>query len=98
VNARPYPEFTNFYECYLHPDWGVDDATFDDVVRRFLAAEGERSAGRLLRELRSLKATEPSDSDVEQALGPWTSFDPAVEGRGPREWVDHFVSVLAAAL
>jgi hypothetical protein len=97
VDVDRFPEFADFYAAYFHEDWRLDDATSDDVVRRYMSVDGQ-AAGQLLLELRLLTTTDPSDDDLEQALGPWTSFDPRSEGRRAREWIDHLILVLSQPL
>lgn len=94
MDAGRYPEFADFYAAWLHQDWKLEDPTTDEVLRLYMRTDAE-AADRLLRELRLLAAGEPSDEDVEQALGPWTSYDPRSEGRHPRQWIDPMISVLS---
>jgi hypothetical protein len=97
MDAAKFPWFANLYGCYFHQDWLLDDATSDDVLRRYTESQPPNEVAALKEEMKGLIATNPSESDLDRDLGPFVAFRPANDGLTIREWVEHLLVVLGDA-
>ena len=86
--------FGDFYSCYLHQDWQSEDPDPDGAIRAFKTSEGPVKSEALVDEMRRLLATDPSEADLEEALGPFGTLRPQDLEVTIRQWVEHLISVL----
>lgn len=94
MDAGRFPTFGHFYAAYLHEDWRLENLDPDGAIRAFKSSEGSAKAVALRDEMNSLLATDPSEADLEEALGPFGTFRPQDVEVTIRQWVEHLVIVL----
>ena len=97
MDAGRYPEFAHLSWAYFHQDWMLDDDIPDAVVRRFMQDEPPGAVERLDAELRSVPRDCSTESDVEQALGPFLGYDPRTDGLTLRGWIEHLIGQLGVS-
>jgi len=74
------------YATYLHEGWRLEDHYPDGAIRAFKSGEGTAKVKAFRDEMRSLLGSDPSEAQLEEALGPFGTFRPQdVEGR-TRMW------------
>jgi len=94
MDAGRFPIFADFYSCYLHEDWQLEDRNPDAPIRAFKNIEGSVKSEALGDEMRRLLATDPSEADLEVALGPFGTLRPQDVEVTIRQWIEHLISVL----
>lgn len=94
MDAGRFPIFADFYSCYLPEDWQLEDRDPDGAIRAFKTSEGSVKTEALGDEMRRLLANDPSEADLEEALGPFGTLRPQDLEVTIRQWVEHLISVL----
>ncbi|WP_036245829.1 contact-dependent growth inhibition system immunity protein [Massilia sp. BSC265] len=66
--AEQHDELSRFFGCYFHQDWNLDDHSWEDVVRRFVAESGQSAAHSLAGQITKLTESAESDADLAKAI------------------------------
>ena len=94
MDAGRFPIFGHFYAAYLHEDWRLEDRDPDGAIRAFKSVEDSAKVKALRDEMRGLLASDPSEAELEEALGPFGTFRPQDVEVTIRQWVEHLIIVL----
>jgi hypothetical protein len=98
MGAGRYPSFADLYANYFHEDWRLDDASADEVVKRYLRVTPPEEVGRLANELTGLLASHQSEEVLRAILGPFTTYDPAEDGLTVEAWTQHLLSLVESPI
>jgi len=66
--AEQHKELSQFFGCYFHRDWNLDDHRWQDVARRFVAESGDSAASSVAAQITLLAEHEESDAKLAQAI------------------------------
>jgi hypothetical protein len=97
MDAGRYPSFADLFLCF-HEDWRLDDASADEVVKRYLRVVPPEEVDRLADELRSLLAEHRSEEVLRADLGPFTNYDPAEDGLTVEQWIQHLLKLVESPI
>ena len=82
-----------YADCF-HEDWRLDDASADDVVRRYRRVAPPDEVDRLTDELTGLIASHSSEDALRAELSPFTYYDPAEDGQSVEAWIEHLLRLV----
>ncbi len=98
MNQQHYKYLANFLGAYFHQDWHDEHATFEEVVRAFVAANPPQAVRLASDELRALNNDDDFRANPAQALieiGCY--FEPSYVGMTPPQWVAALSTALETA-
>ena len=98
MDAGRCPSFAQMYSAYFHEDWRLDDASADEVVKRYLRVTPPEEVGRLANELTGLLASHQSEVLLRAILGPFTTYDPAEDGLTVEAWTQHLLRLVESPI
>ena len=98
MDAGRYPSFADLYANYFHEDWRLDDASADEVVKRYLRVTPPEEVGRLANELTGVLASQQSEEVLRAVLGPFTTYDPAEDGLTVEAWSRHLLRLVESPI
>lgn len=98
MDAGRYPSFADLYGSYFHEDWRLDDASADEVVKRYLRVAQPEEVDRLADELTGLLAEHRSEEVLRATLGPFTHYDPAEDGLTVEVWTQHVLKLVESPI
>jgi hypothetical protein len=96
VNNKGYSVLAQFFGCYFHEDWQLDDRTADSVVKRFLFESSVSEIGKVITGLEGLLEKIVDDKALE-ATFMWEfgcAYSPAIDGLSDREWLVKTLAVM----
>jgi len=98
MDAGRYPNFADLYANYFHQDWRLDDASADDVVKRYLRVAPPEEVDRLADELTAVLAAHRSEGVLRADLGPFNNYDPAEDGLTVELWTQHLLELVESPI
>jgi hypothetical protein len=91
--------FAQLLGGYFHQDWCLDDATYEDAIRRYVRETSLENVRQALSEIDDLLAQELSEDALELLLTErGCAFSPPAAGMAWREWLEAIRTVIEAAL
>ena len=99
MNQQHYNQLASFLGAYFHQDWHDEHATFEEVVRAFVADNPHQAVRLALDELRALSNDASFRAKpAEVLLGLGCYFEPSYVGMTPPQWVSELSTALEAAV
>jgi hypothetical protein len=66
--TEQYEQLSEFLAGYFHQDWHLDDQSWEDVARRFVAESGENAGSLVAEQITLLTDQEESDAKLAEAV------------------------------
>jgi hypothetical protein len=63
-----HEELSQFFGCYFHEDWNLDDHSWEGVARRFLAESGQSAAHSVAEKITKLANRVKSDGQLAEII------------------------------
>jgi hypothetical protein len=85
--AEQHEELSQFFGCYFHQDWNLDDHSWEGVVRRFVAESGESAASSVAEQITLLAEQKESDAKLAEAIESFGCYYCPGSVAGMRTWL-----------
>lgn len=87
-------QLSQFFGCYFHQDWDLDDNSWESVVRRFVAESGKNTAHSIAEQIMELADSAKSDDQLAEAIQGVGCYYRADSPSGMRTWLKNISAAL----
>lgn len=92
--GEQHEELSQFFGCYFHQDWDLDDHSWEGVVRRFVAESGKSTAHCIAEKIMKLADSAESDDQLAEAVQGFGCYYCPDSRLGMRTWLMGLIAAL----
>lgn len=92
--SEQHEELSQFFGCYFHQDWDLDDHSWEGVVWRYVAESGRSTAHFIAEKIMKLANSAGADDELAEAVQGFGCYYCPDSRSGMRTWLRDLSAVL----